>query len=346
MGRDRYEQDLSFDDFMNKMGVTPISAKKAPDKSRGRSSPPKPKPTRAERKAQQRQAAQDAFAQPAPAARPAAGALVSRVEELEQQLAAARSALTAEQDARQRATDQLREAEAARDNAVMKAESMQRALEEQQLQLSRLKRRLRGETVATPQLDDVLEQRGVKGPDEAAFLIRGLLETRQLRGLLERLQTDDPEALLSWLEDRVALLCAAHQGSAPSGRAPLVVPEKRCEACGGTDIKRAVRGFLDATLLNGFTRVSIVGGAAKHHRMIRELVQHRALHLQLAPNLAGRTDSQIRSDLEHSDVVIVWTRGESAEDVARYTGGPARVVVSDQDAIARMLADAAERMQR
>jgi hypothetical protein len=44
--------------------------------------------------------------------------------------------------------------------------------------------------------------------------------------------------------------------------------------------------------------------------------------------------------------VIVWTRGELPEHVARYSGGTARLVVTEQGSIARMLADAAERLQR
>jgi hypothetical protein len=343
--RDRFaDKDLSFDDFMSRMGVTPIPEKSQPVSRRGRSSPP-PQPTPAQRSTKQHDAAREAFARPA-SSRPTAGALVGRVEELEQQLSAARSSLAAEQDARVRVTAQLREAESVRDQAVGQSESLQHQLEQLQLQLGHLKRRLRGDEAPAPQLESVLELRGVKGPDEAAFLIRGLLETRQLRGLLEQLQAEDPESLRAWLEDRVALVCEAHRELAPTGRAPLLVPPRRCEACGGTDIKRAIRLFIDAALINGMTRLTIVGGAAKHHRMLRELVEHRALRLQLAPNLASRTPSQIRSDLENSDAVIVWTRGELSEHVAQYSDGGAKIIVCEQESIARMLAEAAERMQR
>lgn len=332
------DKDLSFNDFMNQMGVTPIDKRSSP-KERG-------KPTKKQRQAAQRRSAEAAFKTPAPAARPKANALVGQVEELEQQLASLRTSLAAEQEARRRLADQLSEVERARDQAIGQGESLQLELEQQQLQLEHLKRRLRGETSTSPQLEEVLEQRGLKGPDEAAFLIRGLLETRQLRGLLERLQTEDPASLQTWLEDRVALLCDTHRPMVPSGRTPLSVPAKRCEVCGGSDLKRAVRAFLDATLINGLTRISIVGGSAKHHRMLRELVQHRALHLQFAPNLASRTASQVRSDMNNSDAVVVWTRGELPEHVERYVGGTARLVVTNQGSLAQMLADAAESLQR
>ena len=332
------DKDLSFDDFMSHMGVTPIEKRSSP-KERGR-------PTKKQRQTAQRRAAETAFQSPAPAPRPTANALVGRVEELEQQLASARSSLAAEQDARRRLTEQLSEVERARDHAIGQSETLQLELEQQQLQLEHLRRRLRGDAMASPQLEEVLEQRGLKGPDEATFLIRGLLETRQLRGLLEHLQTEDPTSLRTWLEDRVALLCEKHMPMVPSGRTPLSVTPNRCEVCGGSELKRAIRAFMDATLINGLTRISIVGGSAKHHRMLRELVSHRALHLQFAPNLASRTASQARSDLNNSDLVIVWTRGELPEHVARYSGGTARLVVTEQGSIAQMLADAAERLQR
>ena len=348
--------DFAFDDMMAQLGVRPIG-KEPPKKATPPPPPKKAAPSPQERAAAQREAARKVL-QPEPAAAPvavvapAASELVGRVEELEQQLSAAKAALAAEREARLHMQERLRELEAARDRAVGQAESLQRDLEEQELQLRRLKRRLAGTAgddaaPASPQLSEVLERRGLKGTDEAAFLIRGLLQTRQLDGLLDRLQADDPDLLGAWLEDRVTLLCSSHAELAPSGRAGISVPPPRCEVCGGGELKRTVRHFVDTCLVNGMTRVSVVGGSPKHHHMLRGLLQHRALRVQLAPSLEQRTASQVRSDLDNSDVVLVWTRGERPELAEPYqVGGPARVVVGAQDSIVRLLADAAEQLLR
>lgn len=382
--------DVGFEDVMAQLGVRRTGAASRasptpPPPPSARKGPPSPREAATARANEQREAARKALqpappAAPAPAPAPAAvapspasslgmvgrgepeavaavavvptSALVGRVEELEQQLSAARSALAAEREARHRLQDRLRELEESRDRAVGQAESLQLLLEEQELQLRRLKRRIAGSEqgeAAAPPLIDVLERRGLKGADEAAFLIRGLLQTRQLDGLLERLQADDPDLLRGWLEDRVALLCSAHAELAPSGRAAITVPPSRCEVCGGSELKRTVRHFVDTCLIHGLTRVSVVGGSPKHHHMLRNLVQHRALRIQLAPSLEQRTPSQVRSDLDNSDVVLLWMRGARPELSAQYTsgaGGAARVLISEQDSLARLLAEAAEQILR
>ncbi|MEL6349262.1 MAG: hypothetical protein AAFV53_39540 [Myxococcota bacterium] len=352
--------DVTFEDLMSQMGVRrmgnrPTRSKKKSKRTAAKpqksvqKKPPAPPPPPNQRTQQQRDAARQAL-QPAPqprTQRPTASQLASQVEELQQQLSAAKTNLNAEREARQRLSLRLQQLESERDGAIGRAEGLQLELESQELQLNRIKRRLtNAEEPGSPRLEDVLEQRGIKGADEATFLIRGLLETRQLGDLLVRLQTDDPAALLHWLEDRVVLLCDAHHEMAPGGRSPLKVPKKRCEVCGGSDIKWAVRLFLDACLLNGMTRVSIVGGTPKHHRMLRGIVQHKGLHLQLAPTLSNRTPSQVRSDLENSDVVILWMRGEPAELAAQYQNGPTRVIVTEQGSLATLLVEVAERINR
>ena len=337
------DKDITFDDLMSQMGVRRMG--RTADRKVDRD---KPKPTPKQRAQQQREAARQALqapARPAPAARTTATDLVSRIDELERQLASARSALSAEQEARVQLVAQRDSLQAERDAAVSRAEEMERRFEEQQLHLERLKRRLSGSAPeASPQLVDVLSQRGIEGIDEASFLIRGLLASRQLDGLLSVLQAEDPAALLDWLDDRVALLCTEHSKMLPPGRAGLTVPAKRCEVCGGAEVRHAIRSFIDSLLVNGMTRVSIIGGSPRGHRLIRQLVQHRGLKLQLQPYLSRRSSGQIRSDLNNSDVVLLWM-GEGIPQTEQYIGGPARVIKVQHRSIARFLAEAAEQLR-
>ncbi len=341
----RTDEDITFDDLMSQMGVRRMGRVTPQEKEKPRERPVERQPTAQQRADSHREAARQALQAPPTQTRPTATDLVSRISELERQLVAARSALSAEQEARAQLKAQRDALQSERDAAILRADEIERRFDEQQLHLDRLKRRLSGqETPSSPRLVDVLEQRGVEGIDEASFLIRGLLAARQLDGLISVLQAEDPAALLSWLEDRVALLCDAHGSLLPSGRAGLTVPPKRCEVCGGSEIKRAVRDFIDGLLINGMTRVSIVGGSPRGHRLLRQLVQHRGLKLQLVPYLSRRTAGQIRSDLDSSDVVLIW-QGAGVPQSEQYTGGPARVIHGEQRSIARFLGEVAEQLR-
>ena len=78
--------------------------------------------------------------------------------------------------------------------------------------------------------------------------------------------------------------------------------------------------------------------------MLRQIVQHRSLKLQLVPHLSRRTPGQIRSDLDNSDVVFVWL-GAGVAQAEQYVGGPARVIQVQQRSIARFLGEAAEQLR-
>ena len=89
-------------------------------------------------------------------------------------------------------------------------------------------------------------------------------------------------------------------------KAYAVTGSPGCDTCGGSDIRREARRFVDACLNHGTTRVTIVGGSPKYHRQLRELVQHRVLKLRLVPGDARRSLRQARDDLRGSDLVIIW----------------------------------------
>ncbi|MFT5683776.1 MAG: hypothetical protein ACI8RZ_004708 [Myxococcota bacterium] len=338
------EKDVTFDDLMSQMGVRRMGrVVKSPQKLRDK--PKEHTPTPKQRADSQREVARQVLQAPPAPARTTATDLVGRINELERQLTAVHSALNAEQEARVQLKVQRDVLQEERDAAISRADEIERRFEEQHLHLDRLRRRLSGaEAPASPRLVDVLEKRGVEGLDEASFLIRGLLASRQLDGLISVLQAEDSTALLAWLEDRVALLCESHTELLPPGRAGLTVPAKRCEVCGGSEIKRSVRDFIDGLLVNGMTRVSIVGGSPRGHRMLRQLVQHRGLKLQLVPYLSRRTPGQIRSDLDNSDVVLLW-QGTGIPQSEQYSGGPARVISVEHRSIARFLGEAAEQLR-
>ena len=159
---------------------------------------------------------------------------------------------------------------------------------------------------ASATLPELLSRRGILGADEQATVFDGLARQGKLRTFVDQLAPTDAERLTRWLDEHTVLLGDCGDCPGADARAVLRVPRSRCEVCGGSDIRREARRFVDACLNHGTTRVTIVGGSPKYHRQLRELVQHRVLKLRLVPGDARRSLRQARDDLRGSDLVIIW----------------------------------------
>ena len=198
-----------------------------------------------------------------------------------------------------------------------------------------------------PALTALLEDRGLVGTDEASFALRAIGDARLGTSLLGLLEVQDPAATRAWLDERMALLCGRPDCPAPPGRAVVTVPPERCDVCGGSDIRRAVRRFIDACLITGLLRVVIVGGSPRYHRQLSELVTDQRVRLRLIPGDRRRSAKQAKADQEGADVVIVWGGTMLDHSVSELYGtGPARVVRVPHRGIARMLEQAADAMDQ
>lgn len=195
---------------------------------------------------------------------------------------------------------------------------------------------------ATP-LHEVLAARGLVGPDEPVLLFRGLAEHRQLGELLPMLTVDQAGAALELLLDRVSLWCGRPDCPVPPGRAVLRVAPGRCDVCGGLDLRRSVRRFVDAALVHGARKVTILGGAPAHHRQIRSLLTDSRVALTLlAPK---RAPQQAPEDLAVADALLVWHVMALPSAVAAAYVGP-RVAHVHERALAPMLEAAASFIER
>jgi len=157
-----------------------------------------------------------------------------------------------------------------------------------------------------------LRARGVLGDTETEQLVRSLIATGRLPELVRRLAPTSAAEFSAWLDESTALLGPSDTCAMSGTRAVLRVPVERCEVCGGSDIQRVCRKLVDACLMQGITRVAFVGGGAKHHRQLRERVQHHRIELHLVPGAARRTRQQARQDIRRSDIVVVWASASLA----------------------------------
>lgn len=334
-----------FDNLMAQMGVKPIGGAGAKG-----SRPPKAPEGRGRPAANTAQPAPMAPMAPSgpalPVSRPGAPATPSLAEDprlvpLRAEASALRASL-----AEERARAEGLEAERDALRQQLEAAAVEREeLDEHRKSLQRaLSAASTSGPKAPPELQELLIERGLKPATEADTLLRAVAEAHVGGELVALLQAADGARAEGWLEDHVALVCGGERCPPPPGRAILIVPSARCEICGGSDVRRAVRLFVDATLMSGATRVTIVGGSPKYHRTLRELVSHRSLTVDLVPGNARRTMKQAQADLNRSNLVIIWggTLLDHSTSELYEGGGPARVISIPQRGIARMLERATE----
>ena len=169
-----------------------------------------------------------------------------------------------------------------------------------------------------PTVGSILSEWGFSTADERAELLL-------MDGWLERIigtpNLDDAVALRSEIAESFVRVCG--DCHAPAGRTPLSIDRERCEVCGGFDVDREARRFLDAALINGRLRIIVVGREIKHHRMVRDRIGDPRLVLTLVPALAKRESQQARTDVEHADAVIIWDAESIRPDLIDvYRGAP------------------------
>jgi hypothetical protein len=147
----------------------------------------------------------------------------------------------------------------------------------------------------------VLAEWGFESAEERSALL-------MLDGMLERIISNPDlgadEALRSELVEGVVRVCRDCSG--PKGKLVITVSPPACSTCGGHDINREARRFVDAALINGRLRIVIVGRDTHHHRWVRERVGDKRLVLTHVSAGVRRDVAAVQADVDHADAVIIW----------------------------------------
>jgi hypothetical protein len=187
-----------------------------------------------------------------------------------------------------------------------------------------------------PTIAEVLSNWGFETADDRAALL-------MLDGMLERVigATDlgADLALRDELKQSLVRVCSGCR--APKGRLVLSVAPAACTVCGGFDINREARRFVDAALINGRLRVVIVGRDTEHHRWVRERIGHKRLVLTHVPGSVRREAGAAQTAVDHADAVVIWDPASiDPEHLAIYRSS-ARVGEVDAGSMGAFLSAAA-----
>ena len=187
-----------------------------------------------------------------------------------------------------------------------------------------------------PTVAQVLTDWGFSTADErqALLMVDGMLE--RIIGAAD-LSGDD--ALRSDLGERLVRVCT--RCDVPNSKVAIAVQPDRCVICGGFDLAREARRFVDAALINGRLRIVIVGREAEQHRWVRQRVGDKRLILTLVPGSVRRSVASAQTDVDHADAVVIWdAESIEASELAVYRTA-ARVGEVPADSMGAFLSGAA-----
>jgi hypothetical protein len=179
----------------------------------------------------------------------------------------------------------------------------------------------RRETALGTSLVELLVRRGLVGPDEQERALASLATTRHLRSILPALRTTDPESVERLLADRVVL--SAEPTTLP-GAAVLVVDADRAELPPAETLGRELSAVSEQLMLQGLRRVTVVGGPARWHKLLREGIDDRVELRFRAAGVRGRADAE--ADVTRTDVVVLWATPVQEDGRAVYATSRAIVV--------------------
>jgi hypothetical protein len=307
-------KDLDFDALMAQMGVRKLDEAGGSARQRSRAKPARtePRKSRAPQKAggsaAPKASAPSRKRSPGSGSRPRSTGSASPAR-LELRVAELERVLTQERERVRGLEAQLAAAEAARQDALTAQQEAQERADAKDHAHRAVQRRLSALQADASQpvsLARRLRERGLRGPSEAALLVRTLDEVGRLPELLELLAERPGEDLAAFLDERVALLGDCAACPVPEGRAVVRLARERCEVCGGADIRREVRLLEDECLLHGLRRVTIVGGSPKYRRQLKQLFTDPRVSVRLQAGNVRVTSKKARQVMEGSDLVVIW----------------------------------------
>lgn len=224
-----------------------------------------------------------------------------------------------------------------------------RAIDNERQALSAQHGRLRASELVPVQ--NLLEERGLRGADELERGLVALAQARLLRDVLWTLRVESPDLLRRVLTERLVLVDQGAPEAIARTAAVVSVSPDRAEVPSATALAKILTPWSEALLLRGVRRLTLVGGRPLWHRLLRDGLDTR-LEIRFVPvrpdpgaTTAVRDGAQAASDVERSDLVILW--GVSVLPTARviYNAARALVIEVEEAGLADMVSAVVARLR-
>jgi len=147
----------------------------------------------------------------------------------------------------------------------------------------------------------LLEERGLRGLDEAERAVAALAGVHAFGRVLGQLVPADPEWVRRLLADRLVLVGPGTEGLGP----PMVtVSEDRADLPGGERLTRAIRAIGDNALLDGRRRILFTGIPPRWQPLVLSAMDRR-VEATFRPG-GVRDAAAATEDVKHFDLAVLW----------------------------------------
>jgi hypothetical protein len=172
-------------------------------------------------------------------------------------------------------------------------------------------------------LAKLLEERGLRGHDEAERAVMALARVHVFRDLLPLIRVTDAASVRNLLARHLVLVDA----DAPDGfdGASVVVAPDRAEVPSKPELNALMRRVGERLMLNGLRRVLFVNVQPRWHRMLVAAMDPR-IELRFRPGVGPRSRTESEGDVVRTDAVVLAAVTCTPEADAVYATGRALVI--------------------
>ena len=326
-------------DLMGQL-IPGVSPGLRPSRSAGRRQGPAPRPPA---RPAPRAPEPAASAPPVPAPVPAAAAPVSdpdgvlrrlateraTLESLERRLSSERVVLATEKAALQQLQSRTDARAGSLEGERAALDALRQALDAERAALDAERAALTSESDrrsdAYAGLQELLEERGLRGTDEFERALGALLQGRHLRDALWSFRVDAPDLLRRVLRERLMLVSGEPFAGLGTSAAAVTVAPDRAEVPDAPTVAALLTKLSERLLLHGMRRVLLVGGRPVWHRLMREGLDARLVFKALPP--AARDRHRAATDVVQADLIVLWGVAVDAGAREVYDSDRSRAVV-------------------
>jgi hypothetical protein len=178
----------------------------------------------------------------------------------------------------------------------------------------------------------LLEERGLRGLDEAERAVAALAGVHAFGRVLGHLVPADPEWVRRLLADRLVL---AGPGTGDLGLPTVTVSEDRADVPGGDRLARALRAIGDNALLEGRRRILFTGIPPRWQPLVRAGLDRR---VEAAFRPGGSRDANMAAeDVKQFDLAVLWNTELTKGAREIWAGARSRLVEVQADTFAAWL---------
>ncbi len=275
-------------------------------------------------------------------------ALRERIRTLEEELHKVREEAQEAKALQQLAIDRLAPAEMKAHKLEEELADLKDLFQREKNTLEQQINRLEAEArkVQVTDLAEVLEARGLQGPEEFGRLLHTLLSSKLQLKFLEFLKVVEAQRFLRTLKQTVVLTSGEPSLELPEGKIPFPVqPASRCEIAGDAQIVKLAEKLVLACRDAKVKRLLVVGGTPWQRDELLKALAGRIDVRWVSPD-SVKTSEQVAQEAEEVNRVVLWSGSDLPHRLGKVYSTLDRYIEIDEPGLIGFMKTLAKKLTR